>query len=702
MTLFVSGKGAMRIAAFLGCWLPLLAVATPVLAGDPLPQIQPPFWSVPRVVLAMGGLTGVVFFAMLVCRNVTVGRLKRALAESETLFKDIAETASDRFWEMDENLLFKAHRDVRHGIIDPPPEIFTGRTRWEIAGVDPDDDENWRRHRDVLMARRPFRDFEYAITHEGAVTHLSISGSPIFDDTGAFKGYRGSATNITKRKQAEATRLELENHFKTIVENAPLAITLKDKDGRVLLSNKTHAAWTGNNSSDVLGKTTHEIHSKTLADDVQARDRRALETGENSITEMTYTGPDGNTRDLLSHKCPVKSDGGEIIALATILTDITEQKQAVEQRLQTEKLYRGYFELGLIGMATTSLEKGWIQINDRLCEILGYPQGELVKLTWADITHPDDLEADVTEFNRVLAGEIDGYALDKRFIRKDGEVIHASISAKCVRKEDGAIDHFVALVQDVTDRHRSEEARDKALREAEQANQAKSEFLATMSHELRTPLNAILGFADILSHQYFGPPGAGKYQEYAEDIHASGEHLLELVNEILDLSTVEAGKQSIFKEGLSTRDIIRECVKIVEDNARSKGIDLSTKVPNGLPLLYADKRASKQILLNLLSNAVKFTPEGGSIKVSAESSRHNTTLRITDTGKGIPAELLPNLTDPFTRVDADPYLAEQGWGLGLSIAKSLVELHDGTLDIQSAVGLGTTVTVALPNGISIE
>ena len=269
---------------------------------------------------------------------------------------------------------------------------------------------------------------------------------------------------------------------------------------------------------------------------------------------------------------------------------------------------------------------------------------------------------------------------------------------KEVRTPEGGI---ALTFIDITEVKQAEEARRLALLaakgEAETANRAKSEFLAAMSHDLRTPLNAILGFADILTNQYFGPI-SDKYREYAEDIQSSGEHLLTLVNEILDLSTIEAGKQSLVKEKLSTLDVVTECERIVEDRARSHGIDLVTKVPEDLPPLYADRRASKQIILNLLSNALKFTPEGGKVTVSAKASKITTTLMITDTGRGIPAEKLPKLTDPFARADTDPYLAEQGWGLGLTITKSLIELHDGTLDIKSKVGKGTTVTVTLPNG----
>ncbi len=272
--------------------------------------------------------------------------------------------------------------------------------------------------------------------------------------------------------------------------------------------------------------------------------------------------------------------------------------------------------------------------------------------------------------------------------------------------DQGYLELLPFVVRDVVQRHQdrvlrrqAEDALIAATRKAEKASVAKSEFLAAMSHDLRTPLNAILGFSDILSNQYFGPISE-KYLEYVEDIQTSGEHLLTLVNEILDLSTIEAGKQSLVKEKLDAQEIIAECVKIVGEKAYSSGIKLITEASDNLPPLYADRRATKQILLNLLSNAVKFTPTGGKITVSAKASKRNITLKIADTGRGIPAENIPKLTDPFIRVDDDPYLSEKGWGLGLSITKSLVDLHNGKLDIKSKVGKGTTVTVTFPNSAS--
>ncbi|MBT7943680.1 MAG: HAMP domain-containing histidine kinase, partial [Alphaproteobacteria bacterium] len=222
--------------------------------------------------------------------------------------------------------------------------------------------------------------------------------------------------------------------------------------------------------------------------------------------------------------------------------------------------------------------------------------------------------------------------------------------------------------------------------------------LATMSHEFRTPLNAILGFADILSNQYLGPIGKSKYLEYATDIQDSGNYLLELVNDLLDLSTIEAGKQNLQKEPVSIEELIEDCSHIISEQAKLKNITFSANYSTWLPSIFGDPRSLKQILLNLFSNAVKFTPEGGDVTVSVLSENDEVILTVVDTGIGIDPEKIPLLTDPFVKAHEDPYLSNQGTGLGLTITKSLINLHDGTLDIASELGQGTTVTVMLPVG----
>lgn len=272
---------------------------------------------------------------------------------------------------------------------------------------------------------------------------------------------------------------------------------------------------------------------------------------------------------------------------------------------------------------------------------------------------------------------------------------------------------IIQLLSDLREEHQelllTRDELAKTARTAERANQAKSEFLATMSHELRTPLNAILGFSDILSEQYFGPPGEGKYREYAKDIHRSGGYLLELVNDLLDISTIEAGRTSLAKEPIEIRALIADCVRVVDDRAQLKGVGVSTDIMEGTLLpLYADHRSAKQILLNIVTNAVKFTLEGGTVSIRVNQTKQNTHIEITDTGVGIPEDRIPTVTDPFVHSQNSAHITSDGWGLGLSISKSLIDMHDGTLLIASTVGTGTTVTVSFPveqadeNGFAIS
>ena len=282
----------------------------------------------------------------------------------------------------------------------------------------------------------------------------------------------------------------------------------------------------------------------------------------------------------------------------------------------------------------------------------------------------------------------------------DGRKLTVSSSARPVFDEDQNFLGYYGTATDVSEQRRAEEARDEALAEAEQANQAKSDFLATMSHELRTPLNAIIGFSEMIEAEYFGALGSEKYKEYAHDIHSSSEHLLSLINDILDLSAIEAGKQPLTKEDLIVKDLVADCTPIISSASNEKNIAFSVEVPDNLPLLFADRRAVKQILLNLLSNAVKYTPEGRKIllKISATVEFHS--FEVSDTGIGVPAEKLSTLTNPFVRTESDPHQPQEGSGLGLAIVKSLVDLHGGELNIKSEVGRGTSVQVMLPSKIA--
>ncbi|HEV3185956.1 MAG TPA: HAMP domain-containing sensor histidine kinase, partial [Xanthobacteraceae bacterium] len=236
---------------------------------------------------------------------------------------------------------------------------------------------------------------------------------------------------------------------------------------------------------------------------------------------------------------------------------------------------------------------------------------------------------------------------------------------------------------------------------AEEANQAKSEFLANMSHELRTPLNAIIGFSEIMESGMFGPLGTGKYHEYCRDIRDSGNYLLDVINDILDMSKIEAGRATLDFQDVDLGQVIADAVRVVTGRAVEKRLELKLEIAPAIRL-KADRRALKQVALNLLSNAVKFTPEGGRVTVRARTVAGSVNLAIEDTGIGIPREALKNLGRPFEQVESQLTKKHKGSGLGLAIAKSLTDLHGGTMRIRSTQGVGTIVLVRLPAERSAE
>jgi len=254
----------------------------------------------------------------------------------------------------------------------------------------------------------------------------------------------------------------------------------------------------------------------------------------------------------------------------------------------------------------------------------------------------------------------------------------------------------VAVMRDVTDRKLSEQALDQARSAAEAADAAKTRFLATMSHELRTPLNAIIGFSDMIAQEQTLMLGAAQRKEYAQLINDSGQHLLSVVNGILDMSKMESGNFEIASEPFAPRAALMHCCNLLALKARESGIDLITDAPQDLPVMTGDPRAFKQIVLNLVANAIKFTERGGQVSVTAAVSGSQLTLRISDTGVGIAPDDLKRIGAPFFQAGKTYQRRHEGTGLGLSIVKSLVALHLGELTVQSRLGEGTAVTVKLP------
>lgn len=494
--------------------------------------------------------------------------MRLALQDSEARFRAFAESANDWFWEMDASLRYSYLSENFTAMTGLPQGALLGKTRQESGnpGVEP---EIWHDHLRTLAAHEPFREFHHPrVKPDGTTVWISVAGIPRFGPDGTFLGYRGTARDITERRLADNALSNSERRFRTIFDNVPAALFLKEVDGAYKLINRRYAEWFGIAPEDIVGKTVHDLYPKERADRYEAGDREILRTKMVVSDEVSIPLPSGETKTFTLTKFPI-SNGEDMTDIGGVMVDITHRKRT-ETQLQ----------------------------------------------------HAIDI--------------------------------------------------------------------------AEEANQAKSRFLANMSHEIRTPLNAILGFADTMRGEIFGPLGSERYVDYAQGIFKSGRHLLELINDILDISRIEVGEYPIRKEYVAVSDIVEECTTVLRNTADAASVSFRTEIPNDGPGFFADRRALKQIALNLISNAVKFTPDGGEVAVSWMVNDRYGELIVADTGVGIADEDLATITRPFERGRVGTYEHQDGIGLGLAITKSLIELHDGQLAIDSRVGEGTTVSVRLP------
>ncbi|TGN90391.1 PAS domain S-box protein [Bradyrhizobium yuanmingense] len=336
--------------------------------------------------------------------------------------------------------------------------------------------------------------------------------------------------------------------------------------------------------------------------------------------------------------------------------------------------------------------------------VLGAQVAQLLGHGLFDRVHVADRPAYLTALSDAARGEVRSveFRLRREPAAERGQVDFIWVEMRCrPLDQDSARDvtceaEVVAVMRDVTDRKLFEQALDQARSAAEAADAAKTRFLATMSHELRTPLNAIIGFSEMIAQEQALMLGAAQRKEYAQLINDSGQHLLSVVNGILDMSKMELGNFEIASEPFAPRASLLHCCNLLALKARENGIDLITDAPQDLPVMTGDPRAFKQIVLNLVANAIKFTERGGQVCVSAAVSGSQLTLRISDTGVGIAPDDLKRIGAPFFQAGTTYQRRHEGTGLGLSIVKSLVALHLGELTVQSRLGEGTAVTVKLP------
>ncbi len=416
------------------------------------------------------------------------------------------------------------------------------------------------------------------------------------------------------------------------------------------------------------------------------------------VLEYTIVRPDGATRIIHEIGEAELGPDGEVISVTGTMQDVTAPRRIEEALRRSEQSLANAQRIAQIGSWDLDLVTDRLDWSQETYRIFGRHADLFRPSTdvFYDMIHPEDREIVQAAVDRALRGE-GSYGVDHRIVRPDGEIRTVHEQAEVIFDGQGKPLRMNGTVQDVTLRKQEEEALRLAKEQAEVASLAKSQFLANMSHELRTPLNAIIGFSEIMANQMLGPIGTPRYMSYATDILDSGRHLLEVINDILDMSRIEAGAVRLNETEVDLEQAAAGSLRLVRQRADDAGLRLSNRIPGDLPTVHADERLMRQVLINLLSNAVKFTPSGGTVSVGAGvAPEGGVWLAVTDTGIGIAPQDIATALEPFRQVDSSVSRKYEGTGLGLPLVKSIVELHGGAIGLESTPGAGTTVTVRLP------
>ncbi len=537
-----------------------------------------------------------------------------------------------------------------------------------------------------------------AIARDGRRTAVEVQAALTREDDGTVRGIAIVIRDMTQTLRAEAESARLA----AVVEYSSDAIISKTLDGQITTWNRAAEAMFGYRADQAIGQSVYVLIPAERHEE-EVRVLAQLNHGERvAAFDTQRLTKDGALIDVSVSISPIRDSHGQLIGASKIARDISRQKQDAAALRESEERSRLAIESAEMGTFDWDMTSNWITWSRRHEALWGYAQGEFdgSYAAFARRVHPDDTAGIAAQIAVSIASK-DLFQHDYRVVRPDGTISWVAGSGRFEFDAAGQPTRMLGMVRDITEQRQAEDARLKAQRlEAEnhqiqEANRLKSQFLANMSHELRTPLNAVIGFADLLQSG-FVKPDSPKHQDFLGHIGTSGRHLLQLINDVLDLSKVEAGKFDFYPQAIDLPALLDEVKAILQTSMQRKNIAVSTVIDTDVASLSLDPSRLKQVLYNYLSNAIKFTADGGKVTVRAfAQGPHHVRIEVEDTGIGIAAADLSRLFTEFQQLDAGYTKQHQGTGLGLALTRRLVEAQGGSVGVRSTLGVGSVFYIVL-------
>jgi len=609
---------------------------------------------------------------------------EKALSESEERYHAFINADTDMIFVKDENLRYILANVATANFFGKNKEELIGKTDLELS--------------DSRIIRPCISSDQKALGSDSAFVIEEKLGDRVFEVTkfplmlkDDKKGIGGIMRDITNRKANEEAIRNEKNLLRTVIDNLPVSIYVKDVECRKIVSNKMDAEKLGFSSeAEVLGKTDLELFNNLDGFQSYNDDLMVVNYGKVIINrEESFPNIDGSRRWTLTTKIPLTDQFGKIIGLVGIGRDITEQRQANETIL---KLSKG-IEQNPATIVITDLNGNIEYVNPKFLEVTGYTQEEAIgqnpRILKSGEMNPESYK---NLWQTITSGGVWRGELHNR--KKNGELFWESATITSIKNEKGVITNYIAIKEDITVRKRMEAELIVAKEKAEESDRLKSAFLANMSHEIRTPLNSIIGFSELLNDPDFDED---QKKEFISYIIGNGNHLLNIISDIVDLSKIEAGEIVFRKSKIQAKRLISEIESLFRLKAEQKGLEFRVEQPANSEDVYleADKDRLMQIFNNLLINALKFTSEG-CIEVGCRILKSNVEFSVKDSGIGISSKHHTKIFDRFRQVESSFNRKYGGNGLGLSITKNLVELMGGRIWLESEVDKGSTFYFTVP------